>query len=211
MLWRLFKIMQIFVLTIFCNITFAKDFGSVVNFYDIAETDALQMIKDKLSVMEKSGQLSKLQKKWQENAIKSANRPKDATDIIKTISETFARYYDPSITVTDDLKDHNGVIFAKKGTKINPFDKLPFNYQPTMIFIDGDDEDQVNYAININEQNNKLKIILVRGDVVDLMKDKKIRLFFDQNAVLTDKFNLQYFPSLIMRECNLLKITEIAL
>ncbi len=62
MLWRLFKIMQIFVLTIFCNITFAKDFGSVVNFYDIAETDALQMIKDKLSVMEKSGQLSKLQK-----------------------------------------------------------------------------------------------------------------------------------------------------
>jgi len=211
MLWRLFKIMQIFVLTIFCNITFAKDFGSVVNFYDIAETDALQMIKDKLSVMEKSGQLSKLQKKWQENAIKSANRPKDATDIIKTRSETFARYYDPSITVTDDLKDHDGVIFAKKGTKINPFDKLPFNYQPTMIFIDGDDEDQVNYAINLHEQNNQLKIILVRGDVVDLMKDKKIRLFFDQNAVLTDKFNLQYFPSLIMREGNLLKITEIAL
>ena len=37
------------------------------------------------------------------------------------------------------------------------------------------------------------------------------RLFFDQNGVLTDKFNLQYFPSLIMREGNLLKITEIAL
>ena len=211
MSWHLFKIFQTTILIIFCNIAFAKDFGSAINFYDIAETDALEMIKGKLSKMEESGEIKKLQKKWQENAIKSANRPKDATDIIKTRSKTFIRYHDPSITVTEDLKDHNGVIFAKKGMKINPFDKLPFDYQPTMIFIDGDDKDQINYAIDLHEQNNQLKIILVRGDIIDLMKDKKIRLFFDQNGVLTDKFNLQYFPSLIIREGNLLKITEIAL
>ena len=211
MSWHLFKIFQTTILIIFCNIAFAKDFGSAINFYDIAETDALEMIKNKLSKMEESGEIKKLQKKWQENAIKSANRPKDATDIVKTRSNTFIRYYDPSITVTEDLKDHNGIIFAKKGTKINPFDKLPFNYQPTMIFIDGDDKYQVNYAVNLYEQNNQLKIILVRGDIIDLMKEKKVRLFFDQNGVLTDKFNLQYFPSLIMREGNLLKITEIAL
>jgi conjugal transfer pilus assembly protein TraW len=212
MLWHLFKIIQILILTVFCNSTFAKDFGSPVNSHDIAETDALEMIKNKLSQMEESGEIKKLQKKWQENAIKSANRPKDATDIIKTRSKTFIRYYDPSITVTDDLKDHNGLIFAKKGTKINPFDKLPFDYQPIMIFIDGDDKNQVNYAVNLfNKQDSQLKIILIRGNVIDLMKEKKVRLFFDQNGVLTDKFNLQYFPSLIMREGNLLKITEIAL
>ena len=209
MLWHLFKII---ILLIFCNISYAKDFGSFVNSYDIAETDALEMIKNKLSKMQESGEIVKLQKKWKERAVKSANRPKDAADIIKTRSETFIRYYDPSITVTEDLKDHNGVIFAKKGMKINPFDKLPFDYQPTMIFIDGDDKNQVNYAVNLfNKQNSQLKIILIRGNIIDLMKEKKVRLFFDQNGVLTDKFNLQYFPSLIIREGNLLKITEIAL
>ncbi|MDB2550472.1 type-F conjugative transfer system protein TraW [Rickettsiales bacterium] len=211
MLLHLFRIFQIFILVILPNVTFAKDFGSVVNSYDISEKDALEMIKDKLSQMQESGKIKELQKKWQENSIKSANRPKDATNIIKKREKTFIRYYDPSITVTQDIKDHNGVIFAKKGTNINPFDKLPFNYQPIMIFIDGDDKDQINYAINLHEQNNQLKIILIRGNIINLIKDKKIRIFFDQNGSLTDKFNLQYFPSLITREGKLLKITELAL
>ncbi len=211
MLWHLFRIFQIFILVILPNVTFAKDFGSVVNSYDIVETDALEMIKDKLSQMQESGKIEELQKKWQENSIKSANRPKDATNIIKRREATFVRYYDPSITVTENLKDHNGIIFAKKGTRINPFDKLPFNYQPTMIFIDGDDEDQMNHAINLYEKNNQLKIILIRGNIIDLIKNKKIRLYFDQNGALTNKFNLQYFPSLITREGKLLKITELAL
>ena len=40
-------------------------------------------------------------------------------------------------------------------------------------------------------------IILVRGNIIDLMKDKKIRFFFDQNGILTEKFNLEYFGLLI--------------
>ncbi len=196
---------------IFCNISYAKDFGSFVNSYDIAETDALEMIKNKLSKMQESGEIVKLQKKWKEQAVKSANRPKDATQVIKTRNETITRYYDPSIEVVSDLKDHNGVIFVKKGTKINPFDKLPFNYRPKMIFIDGDDKYQVSYATKLYQQDNQLKIILVRGNIIDLMKDKKIRFFFDQNGILTEKFNLEYFPSLVIREGKLLKIIELAL
>ena len=63
MLWYLFRIFQIFILVILPNVTFAKDFGSVVNSYDIAETDALKMIKEKLSKMQESGKIEELQKK----------------------------------------------------------------------------------------------------------------------------------------------------
>ena len=47
MLQHLFKII---ILLIFCNISYAKDFGSFVNSYDIAETDALEMIKNKSDI-----------------------------------------------------------------------------------------------------------------------------------------------------------------
>ena len=67
MLWHLFKII---ILLIFCNISYAKDFGSFVNSYDIAETDALEMIKNKLSKMQESGEIVKLQKKLQFHKLK---------------------------------------------------------------------------------------------------------------------------------------------
>lgn len=208
MLWHLFKI--IILLCLITNNSWSKEFIVQAKKYDIVEEDAMLYIKKKLMAMQNSGEIAKLQKKWQENSVKSAKRPKDATQIVKYRNKTNIRYYDPSIRVTNDLKNHEGKIFAKAGTIINPLARVGF-YQPRLLFIDGDKKEHINFAHKLYQEKKDTKIILVRGNIIDIMKSKKIRLFFDQNGVLVKKFNLQYFPSLITRENDLLKITEIAL
>jgi conjugal transfer pilus assembly protein TraW len=37
----------------------------------------------------------------------------------------------------------------------------------------------------------------VRGAVIDLMRSKKIRFYFDQNGVLTKKFSITHVPALV--------------
>ena len=199
----------------------AKDLDQIGNVYNILEQDPINFIKNSLSKAE----MDDLQKKWQKKAVSSIKRPKDAIKNIKKAIKSKIRYYDPSITVERDIANHEGIIFAKKGTKVNPFHHQP-NYYPRLIFIDGDDKSQVEFALNFfnKEKNNNhkktinksdpkyiTKIILVRGDIIKIIKDKNLRIFFDQRGILSNKFSLEYFPSIVKREGHQFKIEEVVL
>lgn len=185
----------------------AKDFGTQGEIFEIAETDLSEHIKKRLKYLEESKELSKLQKKWQENSVKYVNRPKTSIEIKKNKKHKVI-YFDPSITVKNDIKDHLGNMIAKKGTKVNPL-----NYKSlstNLIFIDGDDISQVEWALTKVKINNSINhnIILVRGNIIDLMKKYQIRLYFDQNSFLTKIFNISSFPAYVEQENKLLKITQ---
>jgi len=187
----------------------AKDFGILGQTFPIAEKDPIELIRERLAKLEKSGELAILQKKWQDTSVKRAKRPKDSLAVIKKVDKDQVRYFDPSITVKQNLADHQGRVFAYAGQTVNPFDKLP-NYFLQLIFIDGDDEEQVEFALGKNRLNSA-KIILVRGDIIDLMQKHKIRMYFDQQGLLVKKFSLDKFPTIIQREGKKLKIQEVAL
>ena len=187
----------------------AKDYGQQGTAYPIVEQNFLQEIMAKLGVMEKNGKLAKFQNGVQKQMVDSVNNPKPVVGITET---KFAKswLFDPTVFLNHDLADQNGRVFYRAGNKVNPLDYISLTR--TLIFIDGDNEMQVKWAIYQDKiKKNKTKIILVKGAIIDLMKQTKIRLYFDQNGTLTKKFSINHVPATIEQEGKKLRIKEVLL
>ena len=57
----------------------------------------------------------------------------------------------------------------------------------------------------------EIHLILTEGKIIDLMKTKKIRFYFDQNQILIKKFQIQALPALVEQQEKMLKIMEVVL
>jgi conjugal transfer pilus assembly protein TraW len=186
----------------------ARDYGIVGTTYLIIEKDFLKEIQEKLKEMEQNGKLAKFQNGIKKQMVDSVNKTKPVAGITPT---KFAKswLFDPSVFLDKNLTDQNGRVFYKAGTKVNPLDHLSLTR--TLIFIDGDDETQVKWAIKQDKlKKNKTKIILVKGAIIDLMKQTKTRLYFDQNGTLTKKFSIEHTPT-VEQEGKKLRISEVLL
>ena len=191
--------------TAFNNQSYAKDYGIHGTTYQISEKNLLAEIQEKLLQAQNNGKLAKFQNNIKKQMISAANNPKGQDNIIKaTISREW--YFDPSISRSEDLADQNGKVFYRAGTKVNPLDYISMSQK--LIFIDGDDNSQVKWAL---KQGNKAKIILVRGHIIDLMKQNKTRLYFDQGGNLTKKFSIRAVPATVAQEGKMLKVKEVAI
>ena len=187
----------------------ARDYAQQGTVYPIVEQDFLKEIMAKLKVMEQNGKLAKFQNGVKKQMVDSVNKPKPVAGITTT---KFAKswLFDPTVFLDHDLADQNGRVFYKAGNKVNPLDHISLT--KTLIFIDGDDEMQVRWAIKQDKlKKNKTKIILVKGAIIDLMKQTKIRLYFDQNGTLTKKFSIEHTPAKIEQEGKKLRISEVLL
>jgi conjugal transfer pilus assembly protein TraW len=187
----------------------ARDYGVVGTTYPIIEKDFLQEIQSHLKEMEQNGKLAKFQNDVKKQMVDSVNKPKPVAGITTT---KFAKswLFDPAVFLNHDLADQNGRVFYKAGNKVNPLDHISLTR--TLIFIDGDDETQVKWALKQDKfKKGKTKIILVRGAIVDLMKQSKTRLYFDQNGTLTTKFSIGHVPATVEQEGKKLRINEVLL
>ena len=187
----------------------ARDYAQQGTVYPIVEQDFLKEIMAKLKVMEQNGKLAKFQNGVKKQMVDSVNKPKPVAGITTT---KFAKswLFDPTVFLDHDLADQNGRVFYKAGNKVNPLDHISLT--KTLIFIDGDDEMQVRWAIKQDKlKKNKTKIILVKGAIIDLMKQTKIRLYFDQTGTLTKKFSIEHTPAKIEQEGKKLRISEVLL
>src|SRR5690606_20754021 len=137
------------------------------------------------------------------------NRPEPVENVRKTVNpRSFA--YDPSIRVSDDLKDHEGRIFHHKGTNVNPLEtrSLP---RP-LLFVAGDDEGQVAWALQQFKQSNadaKPKIILVKGAPFALSDKLGFPIYFDQSGTLTKKFRITQVPARVSQKEKILWVEEV--
>ena len=204
------KISLALLLLLFSNkAVVAKDYQIHGTTYQIGEKNLLQEIQEKLQEAQKNGKLASFQtsvKKQMENAV---NNP-TAVEQISTAKVSRQWYFDPSVSKPTDLADQNGQVFYHANTKVNPLDHL--NMTQTLIFIDGNDETQVKWALAQNKlKKGKTKIILVRGKIIDLMRAKKTRFYFDQGGNLTRKFSIKAVPASVAQEGKMLKVMEVAL
>ena len=187
----------------------ARDYAQQGTVYPIVEQDFLKEIMAKLKVMEQNGKLAKFQNGVKKQMVDSVNKPKPVAGITTT---KFAKswLFDPTVFLDHDLADQNGRVFYKAGNKVNPLDHISLTR--TLIFIDGDDETQVKWALKQDKlKKGKTKIILVKGAIIDLMKQTKTRLYFDQNGTLTKKFSIEHTPAKIEQEGKKLRISEVLL
>jgi conjugal transfer pilus assembly protein TraW len=203
------KILLALLFSLFSEIAVAKDYGIHGKTYDIREKDFLQEIQEKLQEAQKNGKLAKFQDDVKKQMVGAVNSPKAVDGITKA---TVARewFFDPSISRPEDLRDQKGQIFYHANTKVNPLDYVSLS--KILIFIDGADEAQVHWALAQNKiRKSRAKIILVKGKIIDLMRAKKVRLYFDQNGILTKKFGITAVPATVEQEGKMLKIREIVL
>lgn len=188
---------------------FAQDLGVQGSVYEIKELDALQWIDKKLRQMEISGEIDRQQQKLKEKVLSSLEHPIPVKGLKPTEKpRTFEK--DLTITLTSDMKDAQGRLIHAAGTRINPLSKT--FCKKTLIFIDGDNLTQLQWALNEYQQGKDLvKLVLVNGPVLALMRDLRIPLYFDQAGRLIQYFNIEQIPAIVSQLGDKLKIMEIKL
>jgi conjugal transfer pilus assembly protein TraW len=202
--------------------------------FPVAEKNLLEVIKAKLQALFESGKLEDHQKAILNKAKEQLNRPYPVKGLSKTRTpRSFP--YDPSIVVPYDLKisrdaapraeisqdevsqdqasqgaGHQGQIFHRKGTRVNPLDTHRMNCP--LLFVDGDDAEQVSWAIQQYKAAaslHKPKIILVQGAPFNLSKKLNLPVYFDQSGVLVKKLGITQVPARVSQKEKALVIDEV--
>lgn len=207
--------MMIMILGIIAIPAYPKDLGTFGETYPIIEQDLLELIQDRLKVLEINGSLQSLQNKLSEIAIKRIDRPKQVGKITKAI-ENHSWIFDPAIEVESNIKDLEGNIIVKAGTKGNPLDIISLT--KTLVFYDADDKKQVTWVQGLDKKlEGKTKLILVNGSIFSQVKLFQKSIYFDQAGVLTKHFNIHHVPATVAQtelidkeqgQLKCLKITE---
>jgi len=186
--------------------TQAKDLGVHGDLFPITEPDILMIIRARLATLGKAGEIDRLNREFQERAVASIKRP-TAIQNIQHTREPRQWFFDPTITVAEDITDNEGRLIHGAGTRVNPLEILGLTQK--ILFIDGDDKDQVNWALTQRKDAGRAKIILVKGAPLDLMEIHKVPFYFDQRGLLTSRFQIAQVPASIEQVGNLLSISEV--
>lgn len=176
----------------------AKDLGTIGVISPIVEQDPIQLIQQKLKTMEDLGELKQHQHALAKKAKDAVERPLPVEGITRaTKSRLFT--YDPTYEVKKDIKDHRGQILYSKGTRVNPLETV--NLSQSLLFFDGDDEEQVAFVKEKIEEaflvRASLRLILVRGAPLVLSEEFQRPVYFDQGGFLTKKLGIKHVPAIV--------------
>lgn len=99
-------------------------------------------------------------------------------------------------------------LVVARGTRVNPLDTVPLRQR--LVFIDGDDQDQVAWAMARTTALDA-KVILVGGSPFALMKAEQRRFYFDQSGTLTTKLGIHAVPAVVEQRGRVLAVRELVI
>jgi len=184
----------------------AKDLKTFGIIYEIKETDILSVIEERLMEQQQKDGFKKIEAEMEENARAYVQRPTPVSGLSKTLHPR-RFFYDPTLVVSEDLKDAQGKIFHHKGEQVNPL--KTFSLEKPLVFINADDKAQLDWALAFEEKNQESILILVQGSVFELMRQLKRPLYFDQGGWLIRKFGIQQVPAWVSQTGKKLIIEEV--
>jgi conjugal transfer pilus assembly protein TraW len=188
----------------------AGDLGAYGATFKVREVDLFDMLRAKLAVAQKSGKIEALNKAFVARVRKRLDRPEPVAGLTRAVTQR-SWLYDPTFVVPQNFADNKGRVFAHAGDRINPLDRLP-SFQRVLVFVDGDDQEQVGFAIRRYRANpNQVRIVLTKGAPIQLMQKEKVELYFDQSGTLTQKFGFSHTPAVVEKDGRALRITEVKL
>lgn len=174
--------------------------------YPVIEPDMVVWMKDQMSRQLTPERIEELKKERQEATRKYAERPTGRQ--LPRTQEPATRWFDPSMTVPYDLRDHEGRLIHAAGTTINPLDWRPLTRQ--LLFIDGDDSQQVTWAEAMGAKDiGRAMVILVSGPPLELGRRWQRQVFFDQKGILIEKLGIQQVPARVRQDGKQLRIDEV--
>lgn len=192
--------------TIACT-SLAESLGQYGNTWNIQEQDAVDMIKGRLTKMEKQGQLKKFWEDYREKQLSNLENPPPVPGITAATGHKVWTF-DPTYTYNEDVKDHLGNILVPAGTRLNPLEFTSLS--KAIVFIDGRDPKQVQYAKKRIDENPRDKIVLVAGSFLKLDREWKRPVYFDQQGILTRHFGIKRVPSILSQKGKTLQVEEFA-
>lgn len=174
---------------------------------EIAEPDLIEVMKKKWASLDHDAMKEKAKNRFWLNK----EFPK-----IPAAQKDAVRLVDPTVVVTDDIKDSKGNIISKKGTVINPLDILPFNQ--SVIVFNSTDALQVKQAIQLYaEQTKKFdKVTLISSEfpkVEGWESYRKITDTFQAPVYMLTKdfkerFDLRVIPAVITANGRKFQVAE---
>lgn len=189
-----------------CSYGIAQDLGTYGELFPIAETNLVEVIERKLAKLEQNGSLKDYQAQVQSKVEAKLKRPAAVSSVVHTTKpKTFT--FDPSITVTADLRDHKGNVFHHQGEVVNPLHYRSMT--KPLLFIDGDELKHIEWALKVLKKYPLAKVILVKGEPLKLMDELGITIYFDQFGKITQKLGILQVPAIVTQDNNLLKIEEV--
>ena len=185
----------------------ADDLGVVGPTYEIVERDALELITSKLKHMEQSGELAKYQEDYKNKVVNGIEHPRPLTGF-KSTDTASTHYYDPTIVTEKDIVDATGKLIYPRGTRVNPLDYVGWNTY--LLFVDGRDEKQLEFTKKIVVTSDRpVKVVLVAGEPMALMRKWKSSVYFDQGGKLIKRFSIAQVPAIVGQEGKRLRIDEL--
>lgn len=194
----------IVAITLLASPIYSKDFGAVGQLYPIHEQDFLDMVRKGFIAMEDDGRMERIRTESVAQVKRRVERPRGAKLPTAQVARSFT--VDLSITLERDLSDQEGRIFARAGTVINPMLYSRFNKR--IVMIDGDDPEQVDFALSKGNELDTL-IVIARGEPLNLMRAHGRKFWFDADQQMLTKFGVEALPSVITRADPLMRVDEI--
>jgi len=179
----------------------AKNFADIGHSFEITEESFLTMIQRRVQNAASEGKLEAMEEDIKKRVKARVLNPLPVEGLQKTQEER-SYYFDPSITVENDIRDHQGTLIHGKGTKVNPL-KM-FSWGVPLILIDGSDPNQVSWAVG-----QQGKIVLVKGSPIELFRQTGTRFYFDQGGKIVERFQVRQIPARISQEKHQLLIEEL--
>ncbi len=174
---------------------FSEDLGKKAPTYAL-DQDAREQLKAIVAEKTRNGDVERYQK-HQIEVLKA--KLHNFGDLGLATNNTYrSELRDLIFTVPKDFKDASGNVVAHRGTVIKPLERIAL--QNGLIFIDGTDQAQINYAIH-RASSEPLRIVLTKGSPYELRLKykntpwrggKSIPFFFDQDGLIIKTLHLTY-------------------
>ncbi len=176
----------------------AHDLGAFGKTYPITEPDFLAEIQDIAKQKMANGEWKRLEVDARERGKRYFERPPAVTGL-RTATKGRVRRFDPSISLSENIRDADGRLLFAAGTTVNPADIAPF--PGALIYLNGDDKRQVALAEKlVKQKGDALRVILVDGSPAELMRQWERPVYFDQAGAGVRRFGLDTVPVLIIQK-----------
>lgn len=177
--------------------------------WPIAEPDMLAWIAERLRAKERSGEIARAQRQARERAVAAITDPPPVPGIGPALGPR-THYVDPTVTLDANVVDDQGRVLYAAGTRANPLAVVSLSNH--LLFLDARDRRQVRLAGELIERyDGRVKPILVAGSYLDLMRQWKRRVYYDQHGTLVARLGITRVPAIVSQEGLRLRVDEIAL
>jgi len=185
-----------------------EDLGQHGPVYPVAEPDLLKLIEARLKAKQESGELARIEREFLDRSRQAIESPRPVEGLARTRTPR-TYHYDPSITVQDPVRDHEGKVLVAAGTRVNPLDYVSLSNH--LVFFDARDRAQTRKALDLHRQyQGRVRLILVGGSYIDFMRRHDMRVYYDQQGLLVKRLGIRQVPALVSQDGKRLRIDELA-